>query len=281
MELGKVRQWQGRLATEYPMGQSPWVWSYRRGPYRLYFVAAMHSTNPASETHRLINRLFRSAEVDAVLIEGLPFSAGPSPAEVLAKARQEITLPRIPGGEAALGAVRAAEREIPFYGGEPDPIEVYRHLRSLSFSDEDIVGFYLIRAIPRWMQEEEFPDHVIEKKAAAFLTAQCGSFGIDASHCPTYRTLIRWFAKRMHRRLDSTVTVEDTAPLHESPELTHRIASQEGDFRDHFTAGIIEQLARRHSRLVVIYGARHAITLRQALEDGFGKPATLDVNWEY
>lgn len=268
-----VRPWSEALGSEYPNKKSV-IAHYRKGGYELIYLAAGHSNDFGSATINLVDELFSRYQFDVLLIEPIPFSSGESPKWFLEEAKSGLHETFIAGGESSLAVIYADKKKIPFYSGEPDHPDTYQRLRAKGYSDQDIISFYLVRQIPQWVRSHQSTDHLLEQKAPAFTKQYCKTFAIVK--CPSLEDVSAWYLKHIGHPLTVHVHNDEVAPVSGSQSLPHRISSDVGFIRDHFTLQVIETLLLKHKRIAVIYGAGHFITLRRSFDRALGEPSFIE-----
>ena len=273
LDPADIRTWSEALGSEYPNKKSV-IAHYKKSGYELIYLAGGHSNDFGSATINLVEELFARYQFDVLLIEPIPFSSGKSPKWFLEEAKGGLRETFIVGGESALAAIYADKKNIPFYAGEPDHHDIYQGLRSKGYSDQDIISFYLVRQIPQWVRSHQPTDHLLEKRAPAFAKHYCRLFAIEK--CPSLEDVSTWYLKHVGHPLTVHVQNDEVAPVSGSQSLPHRISSDVGFIRDHFTLQVIETLLLKHKRVAVIYGAGHFITLRHSFDRALGEPSFIE-----
>jgi hypothetical protein len=265
-----IRRWSHDLENE-PPGEQPVIAHFKNSSYELFYLAATHETSLDSPTLKLVDKLFKEHHFEILLVEPFPHSAGQSPAWAVKEAKQGIRGNFILGGEAALAVVRADAKKISFFGGEPDHHLIYQSLRSRGYTDQDIVGFYLVRQIPQWLREKQDQNGLLERNAPHFIKNYCKEFPVTP--CPNLRELRAWFKAKMNRELGADIINAEVDPIADGKLLTQRMASAVSDVRDKYTLNIIEDLLREYKQVAVVYGSGHFVTLRKSLDAALGTPS--------
>jgi hypothetical protein len=264
-----IRTWSQSLEGEYPQYKSV-IAHYANGPYELFYLAARHTNSMDSDTMRLVQRLFATEHFNVLLIESIPHSSSESPKWFVDEAKKGITETFVSGGESALAVTLAAQKQIPFFAGEPDHQEIYRDLKSQTYTDLDILGFYVVRQIPQWVREQRNRKNLLAREVPPFLKNYCKMFSTQG--CPAFETLLTWYRDKMGRELSLDISNEDSAPLAEGLLITQKMSARVGVLRDRFTLGIIQKLLAKYKKIAVVYGASHLITLRRSFDAAFGLP---------
>lgn len=267
-----IRPWSEESKQEEP-GQDPAIFLYKSGPYKLLYLASGHSSDRQSPTLKMTAQLFQKYEFDALLIEGIPFAEGESPAWYLKEAQASLK-ENFVSGEHSYAAILASEKEIPFYGGEPGQQTIYEALRDEHYSDLDILGFYLARQIPQWVREEKSKSGLIDREGLTFTANNCRNFGLQApdKKCPELAELKAWYQQQFGRPLSLDVLNSDFEPLPDGKLKTQRMAAAVARVRDRYTLERVQDLLRRYKNVAVIYGAGHFIALRRSFDEAFGPP---------
>jgi hypothetical protein len=263
-----IRPWNKELGNEYP-GEKPVIAFYEKGPYELYYLAANHTSTVGSDTFVLVQKLFDENKFKAVLLEPFPNSSGESPKWFVDDSKSGKSDKMIEGGESALAAILADEKKIPFFGGEPDHLEIYKFLKSKGRSDEDILSFYVVRQIPQWVRQTDKKDDLIRKKVPGFLAHYCHLFSIRYN-CTKLNDVMAWYKRNKNdEELTIDISSEELAPYSDGELLTQKISSEIGQIRDKFTLNVIEKLLEKYKKVAVIYGSGHFVTLRKSFEEQF------------
>lgn len=247
---------------------------YKLGPYELFYLAARHTSSVDSDTMRLVQHLFEKEKFSVLLIEPIPYSSGESPMWFVEESKKGITDTFIPGGESALAVSIADKKKIPFFAGEPDHQTIYQELKTLGYTDQDIVGFYVIRQIPQWVRQKESITDLFSRKIPSFIDHYCKVFVIQ--DCPSLKTTKAWYKSKLGYDLTTDVSKMETAPLSDGKLFTQTLSSHVGYVRDHFTLNIIEKLLHQYKKVAVIYGASHFKTLRQSFDVSLGEPQFIE-----
>lgn len=268
-----IRPWSRALGNEYP-NENAFIAHYKKGQFELFYLAAHHSNTMGDDTLNLVQTLFCKFNFNILVIESIPYSSGESPKWFVGEARHGQTEKFIRGGESALGAILADEKQISFIGGEPDHQDIYKGLKAKSYSNEDILGFYTVRQVPQWVREKLPQNTLFKKKIPPFLAHYCKVFSVHS--CPGSDEIMKWYKTKLGHDLVTDVSSEEVAPYSDGTLYTQKISSDVGFIRDHFTLKLIQEMLKKHKRVAVIYGASHFLTLRKSLDDAFGEPSFID-----
>ena len=151
LDGSKIRAWSTSLENEYPQEKAI-VAHYHAGEYDLYDVAAHHTNKFGTETFNLLEEIFNKPDFNVLLIEPIAYFYGQSPKWLIDEAQKGRKSDFIAGGESSLAVLLATEKGIPFFGGEPEHVEIYRQLKKRGYSDEDVLGFYVVRQVPQMVK---------------------------------------------------------------------------------------------------------------------------------
>ena len=272
LDSQKIRPWGKALESEYPQEKAV-IAHYHKNDFDLYYLAAHHTETMGSDTLNLVGKLFEH-KFNVLLIEPIPYSSGESPSWFVEESKKGRTDKFVKGGESALAVILADEKKIPFFAGEPDHQDIYHGLKAKGYTDEDVVGFYVVRQIPQWIRERENVKGLFERKIPPFILNYCKVFSI--SKCPTMTEILSWYRNKLGHKLTPNVSNNETAPILGGALFTQKISSDIGFIRDHFTLTLIEKLIRQYKKVAVVYGAGHFVTLRKSFDSAFGEPIFIE-----
>lgn len=247
----------------------PIIAHHQKEEFELFYLGVRHDNDLKSATNKLVDKLFKDYQFDAVIIEPFSYSVGESPAWFLQESREGMSETTIPGGEMALASIRASEKGIPFFGGEIDQKETYQSLKAKNYTDEDIVGYHLARVIPQWSRDNELKSS-FDQKASKYILSKCKNFGIEQSACPELDKLKIWYKNKTTKELGPYVIVADVAPDFQSPLFLHKLSAENDIIRNQFTLNVIEGLLRKYKRVAVVYGGAHYTSLKKSIEASMG-----------
>lgn len=265
----KVRHWSEDLSKGEVA--APYLATFKDGKYELRYLGSRHENSLHSPTLELVDKTFKTEKINAVVIEPYPYSKGESSAWFLDYIKKNRHDDFLPLGEAALSALLADERGIPFFGGEPTDEDILQQISSEGFSPSELVISYLVRQIPQWKREGELEKQKYEVLASSYLSATCRNLNVNP--CPTLRDAEQWYTKMNGKILTEDVDSQESAPLVDSPLGTQRISSAITLVRDRFTLKIIEKVLAKYERVLVVYGHSHFLDLQPAFEDSMGHPS--------
>lgn len=252
----------------------PFLAAYRRGPLRLGFVAAVHSTDPKSATFATIRAAFGRIRPRRVVLEGFPAAWGDNPDKMVALISDhgDPDADAFTRGEAIHAAAQARMRQVPFAGGEMEEAELVNRLAAQGFAREDLLNVMLILVLQQDMGGGAFarPEgDAFEASFARWSRVLAGNYKVPAPDADAFR---RWFAAQFGTDLRTDpVWFQKAWPG--AAGLGGRIAQAQGVLRDRFLLGGIAAALNRAERVLVVYGGSHLATLWRGLAVMLGEPA--------
>lgn len=246
---------------------------YVRGSQRLVVIAAKHSTRADSDTFRIIEDAYATMRFDTLIEEGPRYSAGPNAQRTLDwLARQQNVDGFVEGGESVPAGRGALAQGAQIWGGEPDDSEILRRLRAEGFSDEDALGFYVLRSIPQWQRERRI-DNAADARLSALIAPELERnrtrLGLDATVLADEAAWRAWYAATNNKRLE-TFALEEVGPLSDGRYPTNRVGAAIGRARDSFLLETIARHLNQGESVIVVFGGSHFMMLRPALDDMLG-----------
>lgn len=270
----KLAVWTQALAESQQDG--PELLLFERGERKLAFIGVQHDSDPASKTHRLITSTFVTFKPRIVIVEGAPTSWGYNPRRLVEVGSQ---LPDakglLPDGETVptvRGALTAGSLII---GGEPSEADVRRIVASRGISDEDLLGFYVLRVVPQWLSQREFEDlrsmratNLIDKQ----LARSRAELKLSSKFLPDAAAWRRWRLNRNVGASPSRIDIEEAGPLADGPWETSRVGAAISRARDTHLFELTRAELARHRSVLVVFGGSHALIQLPALQTLMGPP---------
>lgn len=273
-ESNKLAVWTKSLAASQPDG--PELIVFKRGKQRLVFVGVKHDSDPTSSTHRLIASTFGLVKTRVVIVEGVPTSWGYNPAHLTQMADEKPDAQGLlASGETFPTVSGALQSGSKLLGGEPSDTDVRRIATELGVTDQDLLGFYVLRVVPQWVSQKKFDD--LRSSAASGLINQ----QLDRSrkelalNSDLLRNADEWRRWRLSQNpgADSKmVNVEEAGPLADGPWPTSRIAASISRARDTHLYEVTKAQLAEYGSVMVIYGGSHALIQYPALRALLGRP---------
>jgi hypothetical protein len=270
----KLAIWTDTLAASQLDG--PEILVFARGKSKLAFVGVQHDSDPASSTHRLIASTFDIFTPRVVIVEGAPTSWGYNPARLLRVSDERTDAQGLlPSGEtfpAVRGAIGAGSKLL---GGEPDDADVRRITSRLSVTDQDLLGFYVLRVVPQWLSQKKFDD--LESSSATVLIGRQlersrKELGLGSGILQSADAWRSWRLLKNPTANAKTVDVEEAGPLADGPWPTNAIAAAISRARDTHLYELTRQQLTTHGDVMVVYGGSHALIQYPALTALLGRP---------
>jgi hypothetical protein len=273
-DAGKLAIWTQKLAASQVDG--PELLVFKHGNAKLAFVGVQHESDPTSGTHRLIASTFSIFTPRVVIVEGAPTSWGYNPARLLRVTDEKPDAQGLLASGETFPAVRGAiEADSKLLGGEPDDADVRRIASRLGVSDQDLLGFYVLRVVPQWLSQKKFDD--LESRSATDLldlqlerSRQELGLGTD-----TLKDADAWRSWRLRKNRGAnskTVDVEEAGPLADGPWFTNAIAASISRARDTHLFELTKQQLTGYGAVMVVYGGSHALIQYPALTALLGRP---------
>lgn len=270
----KLATWTQALAASQRDG--PELIVFKRDGRKLAFVGVQHDSDPASSTHDLIERAIRTLKPRVVIVEGIPTNWGHNPSRLVEIGNQ---IPDanglLPDGETVPAVREALALQSLLIGGEPSDAEVRRIASQGGVSDEDLLGFYVLRVVPQWLSQRQVDD-LTSDPASELISGQLDrsrkELGLATSVLPTADDWRRWRLSRNRGASQNSIDIKEAGPLADGPWATGRIGAAISKARDsHLLKLTTQELAKRGSVLIV-YGGSHALIQLPALEHLMGTP---------
>lgn len=270
LDANKTVQWTDALEKTHPH-PVPYMAEFNKDGYSMYYLAAHHENDIYTPTFKLVRQAFEDYSVKAVLIEGVFASMGESPFVVLKTANESWTERFVGDGERGYAAVLATTREIPFFGGEPEDIDVFKEMtQQQKFTAEDVIGFYVVRQYPQWLRNKKLEKKSLEDVASGYIDYVCKRFSI--SQCMDYKKFKAWYKEKNKKDFPKKFDSMEAAPLNDGTYFTQKVSHHVGRYRDKFIVKQIESLVNTYKKVLVIYGASHLPAQMPAFQHSFGNP---------
>ncbi len=269
LDSNSIRSWSSTLSREEPF-RDPYVAEFSSRSYKLFYLAAHHENKTNSKTLELVKLLIESKPIQAIIIEPISFAEGISPQFYIDYSRKGLNGDFVEGGESAWAVLKAQEKSIPFFGGEPTHQMIFEGLIQAGYTELDVIGFFLIRQIPQWKRQKQTDSVKLEEFAPDYIKNSCRK--IRLKKCPTFFAVKKWYKDINNKDLTSQVNKEDAAPYLDSRIFTQRISGTIGRIRDMYTVDVIEKILVEYKTVLVIYGASHFMTTSPVFEKALGHP---------
>lgn len=278
----ELASWTKALANSQRDG--PELLLFERGGRRLAFIGVQHDSDPASRTHRLIDSTFLIFKPRVVIVEGAPTSWDYNPRRLVKIGTQQPDAQGLlPEGEtvpAVRGAVASGSLII---GGEPSDADVRRIAATSGVSDEDLLGFYVLRVVPQWMSQREFDD-LSGSRATALIDKQLArsraELKLSSNLLPDAAAWRRWRLDRNVGAASNRIDIEEAGPLADGPWRTSRVGAAISKARDTHLFELTRAELAKHRSVLVVFGGSHALIQLPALKRLMGAPCFRGENLE-
>jgi hypothetical protein len=250
---------------------------YQLGRERLVFVAAKHANRDDSLTFRLIREAYASFRFDTVIAEGFATSRGANPSSVIKYGLESKADPQgfVEAGETAPVVVGSMQQRAELWGGEPDDLSIKARVVASGISDRDLLGFYILRNLPQWIEErkiENSSDARLPALVEAELPRRRASLGLASTVLPGHAEWSRWYESLNGKPISAGFQTEEVGPLADGQFGTNHVAYQISRSRDsHLHQLIVDRLNAGQS-ILVVFGASHLMIQRPALDKALGAP---------
>jgi hypothetical protein len=270
MDASLLRDYSFEAQAEEPFAP-PYLAEFRKEDKRLIYAASAHDLTPDSPTFKNVAEGFRRLEPACVVIEGLAAKRGFSPPWFTAYAARHAAEGFVGEGEAGYAAHVAAQRGIPYIGGEPSDEEIHAAMAVKGYSTKDVMAFELLRFIPVWRQRGRLEREraAFGRQADAFL-ADPAWFDIPAEGRLTFQEFERWYERHGELRkpyLD--VEGQEFSPL-PGGNWFERLSCEINRVRDASAVRVIGEALASHRRVLAVYGGAHLVIGRPAFEAELG-----------
>jgi hypothetical protein len=257
---------------------APYVAKFESNGKLLLYVASEHISSEKfpdllnHPTLRTISNLFSEFKPEIVIVEGINTGADLSPKSILSQA-EKCEQSRYQGCSESFFAINEARLHgAEYITGEPEEIQIKEQILSEGFSNEDLLGFYLVRQIPQLKRQAEFDRANFPAQADKLLRRFERKIGSNLNF--RFKEFERWYIDHAATKKNYfDVTADDAAP-DSSPQATYvqKISAKVGLIRDRSIVKTIGLMAENYSRILVVYGGSHLLTQEPALVSLFGKP---------
>ena len=270
--LDLVEPYTAALAAAVEPSQYPYVAEHVRGGRRLAFVAATHTVDRGSATHRDVRRAFEHVRPAAVIIEGVPSAWGDNPEAVVELARMTNDPEAQPyaRGEAGYAASLALAAGVPFQGGEPTEAERTRALIIQGFDPLDVFHTDLLGQLAGAIASGQLTGPADPRFDRVF-GMKTVSLAMERENPPkiTYEGFADWYLRQFGTdyRTDPLFAARfDPA----AETLVGRLLRAQSQIRDRHLLQVILDNVRRRGRVLVVFGGTHRTTLARPLTRALG-----------
>lgn len=266
--------WTQALADSQHDG--PELLLFQRGDRKLAFIGVQHDSDPASRTHRLIDSTFLIFKPRVVIVEGAPSSWGYNPRRLVEVGGQRPNAQGLlPEGETVPTVRGALASGSIIIGGEPSDADVRRIAATRGVSDEDLLGFYVLRVVPQWLSQREFDD-LRSTRATALIDNQLArsraELKLGLELLPDAAAWRRWRLERNVGASPNRIDIMEAGPLADGPWKTSHVGAAISRARDTRLFELTRAELAKHRSVLVVFGGSHALIQLPALTGLMGAP---------
>lgn len=244
----------------------PYIALYQKKESFVAFLAAVHTSNLSSSTHKMILNAIDRHAPDALILEGFFESKNLNPLPYITTAHRQVDQGAC--NESLYSVHLAAKHNIPFYDGEPSFKDIYNALIKKGFSPDDFYGLQAVTMIPEWHRENRAVTHATIDNFFSHLGGQLG---------PVMKMDHRRFSQWYHNKTGEPLNYPDlsVSKLYNDPIMRpiKEIHDFITEFRNEQLVKTIEEVNAKHKKILVIYGSDHQKDTSSSLERLFGKPS--------
>lgn len=272
-ETTRLAAWTTQLRDSQP--EDAFAAVYNLGDAQLIFVGALHENQTDSATFRMINDAYTGFEVDVVIAEGYPTSKGANPPRLMEYAREEARNGYQEGGESVPTIAGAVQEGAQVWGGEPDDIEIKRQVLGRGFSEEDVLGYYILRVIPQWIRERRI-DHAGDERLQALVDQELprarGALALESAALPDFAAWASWYQATNSKPIAADFATEEVGPLQNGSFRSNMLAAEVSRARDVFLHELVIGHLQAGKTVLVVFGGSHLMIQRPALDAALGLP---------
>ncbi len=272
-EPSRIRRYSPELGRLRP--HRPYLARFEKNGKEVVYIAAAHVSQCAEmlthPTMKTIREAFAESHPDVVVVEGLRTGEELSPQSVMGQADECKRSHYEKCSETFYAINLARENNAHFISGEPSDDAILRHVASMGYTANDLIGYYLLRQIPqlrrmgKW-DAKGFPGTVkglvsyYEKQMKTKVTFGFSDFEV-------------WCQNHIPKPANYEATTNtDVAPIQGAGStFIQRLASEVSYFRDLTIVERIFSMLDRFSTVMVVYGADHLTSQEPEIEFQMGK----------
>ena len=274
-EPSKLQPWTMALRDQQP--EEAFVAVYNAGSKHLIFIGAKHANKIDSPTFRMIEAAYAAFRIDTVIAEGFATSRGANPPTTIAWAARNVATADgfVEGGETVPTVMGAQREPATLLGGEADDLEIKAQMAAAGVSDEDLLGFYVLRNIPQWIGERQVTDAGdprLPNLVVAALAKNRQSLQLPKEVLPDYQAWAAWYQRLNRRPIGSGFVTEEVGPLADGRFATNRIGHAISKARGTHLHNLIVAHLNARQTVLVVFGASHMMIHRPALDAVLGEP---------
>ena len=278
----KLQPWTTILRDRQP--DHAYAVVYRQGSHRLVFVAAQHENQNDGPTFRTIRAAYAAFHFDTVIAEGFPTSWGVDPARIIDESRNSRpdTTGFVAGGETVPTVIGAQEQGASLLGGEADDPIVAARVFAAGTAPTDLLGFYVLRSIPQWIEEREITDAADPRLPVLVgdaLARNRTRLGLPPDILADYGQWAAWYSSINQQPIGPAFVTEEAGPLADGRFGSNRIAYAVSRVRDAYLHELIIGQLNAGKTVLVVFGGSHLMIQRPALDAVLGSPCYVGIDF--
>lgn len=251
----------------------PYIFELKAGEKELYYFGSPHISDPSNPLFAEIEAAFNRANPDIVFVEGMHIRGDKTKFnESVKSATREEAIDSM--GESGLTLKLGVEKGIDWESPEPTDEDLYNHLRSEGFSQDEIFAWDVFNILPQYnrqMKREGFERYISGFIDRFKRTTNWESF--DYSYERAIKLGEQIFGEEVDVENDLNAPNRvDPIPWDEKKEtqtVLNRISEASMIMRDKKIVEDILEGFKAHKRVFVVYGASHAVIQEPALKRAF------------
>lgn len=255
----------------------PYSYSIQFSGSSLYYFGLDHIFDSDHPHLLILEQQVRSWKPDAIVLQGFPltkFTSHEEKTRFLEKSKSMTRASAIKtDGESGLALLLANESGAVPISAEPSRREEVSYLRKLGFPEDALLAHYCHRLVPQWMKQS--PEIPLEKYMEGFFPGLTEYWPSSLCSYEHMRKLSYQFWGQDIVLDDFRKACERTSPEYfggsDTPQtVVNEIFRESIYWRDIYIITVILDALAEHRRVLVVYGAQHAVaqegTLRDLLE---------------
>lgn len=272
----KIMPWSAFTNDGEPF-RYPYLVTYEACGRQLLYVAAEHTGDPDSLTHRLIDRAFEEYDIPFAILEGFALTDQPSPQDLVDYADEVAGTPQDGENAVVIRKITAAGGH--FVGAEPTQKTVLAHIKEQGLTVQDLLGFHIVRILPQWIRHQQIKDHTdgrVRPLYQAYAERFVASLDLtldDLGDLRSFDGFKSWYQQTNGVAYDTHFRPQDSAPSSTQNRRTNQISDMVGHVREAHIVGVIADAMNTYRRVLVVYGASHHTVQEPALTAMFGEPS--------
>lgn len=252
--------------------EQPYIYEISQGEKKLVYFGAYHAYDPADPMLADIKKRFEELQPNVVVVEGMEKLAQlpPEAMDRVRLASWEDAARK--GGEAGFALKLAVEAGIDVVSPEPDDRAEIADLEAHGYTKEQIFAFHIYRSVAQYWRQ--VPDLSINEFLGPYVemfkeSVDWQDFDFSLDHVEKIGKEI-WGEAANLEDVDAANARIDPVPwpgTEERQTVINNVARRSSQFRDEQLVAAIRELAKKHERVLVVFGASHAYMQQPALRN--------------